>query len=106
TTISVNQGSTRRGATALYLPIEHPDIDEFINIRRPTGDINRRCLNVNHGICISDDWMKAMLAGDANKRLLWQDILRIRFETGEPYLFFTDNVNNQNPECYKTHNLS
>jgi ribonucleoside-diphosphate reductase alpha chain len=105
TTVSVNQGSTRRGASALYLPIDHGDIDEFINIRRPTGDVNRRCLNVNHGVCVKDEWMQAMLDGDTKKRLLWQEILKSRVETGEPYLFFTDNVNGANPECYKANNL-
>lgn len=106
TTVSVSQGSTRRGASAVYLPIEHADIEEFINIRRPTGDTNRRCLNLNHGICITDDWMSAMVAGDTKKRLLWQEILKARVETGEPYLFFTDNVNEQNPECYKANGLT
>lgn len=100
TTVSVSQGSTRRGASAAYLPIRHSDIEEFINIRRPTGDINRRCLNINHGITIDDQWMKEAQAGDKEKRDLWQEILRARVETGEPYLFFTDNVNKQNPECY------
>jgi len=106
TTNSVNQGSTRRGASALYVPIEHEDIEEFINIRRPTGDMNRRCLNINHGVCISNDWMKSMLAGDLKKRNLWQEILKARVETGEPYIIFTDNANEQNPECYKANNLS
>jgi ribonucleoside-diphosphate reductase alpha chain len=106
TTVSVNQGSTRRGASAVYLPVEHGDIGEFINIRRPTGDVNRRCLNLNHGVCITDDWMKTMLAGDKAKRLLWQEILTNRVETGEPYLFFTDNVNSQNPACYTDKGLS
>lgn len=106
TTVSVSQGSTRRGASAVYLPIEHSDIEEFINMRRPTGDINRRCMNLNHGICITDKWMNEMLEGDQKKRLLWQEILKARVETGEPYLFFTDNVNNQNPECYKGNNLN
>lgn len=106
TTVSVNQGSTRRGASAVYLPIEHNDIEEFINIRRPTGDINRRCLNLNHGICISDDWMKSMINGNKAKRLLWSEILKARVETGEPYMFFTDNVNRQNPACYIANGLS
>lgn len=106
TTVSVNQGSTRRGASAVYLPVEHGDIEEFINIRRPTGDVNRRCLNLNHGICITDAWMKSMLAGDKDKRNLWQEMLRNRVETGEPYMFFTDNVNSVNPECYKDKGLS
>jgi ribonucleoside-diphosphate reductase alpha chain len=100
TTVSVSQGSTRRGASAVYLPVDHSDIEEFINIRRPTGDTNRRCLNLNHGVCIDNKWMEAMLAGDQSKRHLWQEILKARVETGEPYLFFSDNVNNANPECY------
>lgn len=106
TTNSVNQGSTRRGASAVYLPIEHLDIEEFINIRRPTGDMNRRCLNLNHGITITNAWMNSMLAGDAQKRLLWQEILKARVETGEPYLMFVDNANDKNPECYVKNNLS
>src|SRR5574338_56036 len=106
TTLSVNQGSTRRGSSAIYLPITHLDIDEFINIRRPVGDINRRCLNINHGICISNEWMKNCLGGNLSKRKLWTEILKSRVETGEPYLFFTDNVNKQNPECYKQNNLT
>jgi len=106
TTVSVNQGSTRRGASAIYLPIEHLDIHEFINIRRQTGDINRRCLNINHAICISDEWMNSMLAGDKEKRALWVEILKARMETGEPYLFFSDNVNKNNPECYIKNGLT
>lgn len=105
TIISVSQGNTRRGAGAVYLPIEHADIEEFINLRRPTGDANRRCMNLNHGICITDEWMKQMLGGDQVKRSLWMEILKARVETGEPYLFFTDNVNKQSPSCYKERGL-
>lgn len=105
TVVSVSQGSTRRGAAAVYLPIDHPDVEEFIQIRKPTGDVNRRCLNLNHGVCITDDWMKTMLEGDQEKRLLWQEILSVRVATGEPYMFFTDNVNKANPECYKANGL-
>ncbi len=106
TTVSVSQGSTRRGAVAIYLPIEHIDIEEFINIRRPTGDVNRRCLNINNGVCVSDEWMKSMLSGDKKKRRIWEILLTSRVETGEPYIFFTDNVNSANPECYVKNNLS
>ena len=105
TTQVVSQGGVRRGASAVYLDIEHGDIEEFLNIRRPTGDVNRRCMNLNHGVCISDSWMKAMLEGDKEKRLRWQDILKSRVETGEPYLFFTDTVNKGNPDCYKDKDL-
>jgi len=106
TIISVSQGNTRRGAGAVYTGVRHPDIDEFIQMRRPTGDVNRRCLNLNHGICIDDAWMNEAKAGDKDKRALWQEILRARVETGEPYLFFTDNVNRQNPECYIKNGLT
>lgn len=106
TTLSVNQGSTRRGASAIYLPMDHGDIDEFINIRRPTGDVNRRCMNLNHGVCVTDEWMRSMLDGDEHKRKLWVEVLKARVETGEPYLFFTDNVNSQNPACYTDKGLT
>lgn len=106
TTVSVSQGSTRRGASAVFLPVDHSDIEEFINMRRPTGDVNRRCLNLNHGVCITDQWMKELVAGDKQKRHLWGEILKARVETGEPYLFFTDNVNRQNPKCYVENGLS
>jgi len=106
TTAAVSQGSARRGASAIYLPIEHLDIEEFLEIRKPTGDPNRRCLNINHGICVSDDWMASMLGGDQEKRRLWEKILYLRITTGEPYLFFTDTVNKANPEGYRNAGLS
>lgn len=97
--------STRRGASAIYLPIDHGDIEEFINIRRPVGDINRRCLNINHAVSISDAWMKDMLAGNQEKRKTWENLLLARVETGEPYIFFSDNVNKNNPKCYTKNGL-
>lgn len=100
-TLAVSQGSTRRGASALYLPFSHGDIDEFIDLRQPTGDTNRRTKELHHGVCISDNEMKGVLAGDQELRTRWQKLLQTRFELGEPYIFFTDNVNNNNPECYK-----
>ena len=105
TTVAVSQGSVRRGASAVYLPIEHSDIEEFINIRRPVGDVNRRCLNLHHAVCISDNFMQAVQNGGSHERNLWKEVLRARFETGEPYLFFTDNVERQKPECYVKNNL-
>jgi ribonucleoside-diphosphate reductase alpha chain len=105
TIASCSQGSVRRGSAALYLPIDHLDASEFLNIRRPVGDLNRRCLNINHAVCISDSWMQEMLAGDETKRHLWKEILKARVETGEPYLFFTDTVNEANPACYKQNGL-
>jgi ribonucleotide reductase alpha subunit len=106
TTLAISQGGVRRLSSAVYLPIDHGDIEEFINIRRPVGDINRRCLNLNHGVCISDAWMESMLAGDRAKRKTWENLLLARVETGEPYIFFTDNVNKNNPECYTKNNLN
>jgi len=105
TIVSIAQGATRRGAGAIYLPIDHPDAGEFMSLRRPTGDVNRRCLNINHGFTLSNEWMESMVAGDRHKREMWQEILKTRVETGEPYLFFEDNVNDANPECYKANGL-
>lgn len=106
TVVSVSQGATRRGAGALYLPVRHSDIDEFLQIRRQTGDVNRRCLNINHGVCISDEWMQTAIDGGVEERKLWGEILRTRVETGEPYMLFIDNVNKQNPECYTQNGLA
>lgn len=102
---SVNQGSTRRGAASVNLDIEHDDIEEFLQMRRPTGDHNKRCMNLNHCISIGDDFMKSLQEGNQKNRLLWQKILTERVETGEPFLMFKDNVNNNNPECYKANEL-
>jgi ribonucleoside-diphosphate reductase alpha chain len=99
--VAVNQGGTRKGADALYLPIEHPDIKDFLRIRRQIGDTNRQCLNSNHGICISDDFMNKLEAGDNEAKELWKEILITRFETGEPYIFYTGNVNRNPGEVYK-----
>lgn len=105
TCVSVSQGSTRRGAGAVYLDIDHPDIEEFINIRRPTGDVNRRCMNLHHAVCIDDAFMKRIESGEEKARHLWTEIIKSRFETGEPYLFFKDNVNNQRPQSYIQNSL-
>lgn len=106
TTVAVNQGTTRRGATAVYLPIDHADIDEFLQIRRPTGDANRRCLNLNHAVTVTDAWMESMLAGDSRKRQVWGEVLKARMETGQPYIINIDTINNANPPCYAAHGLS
>jgi ribonucleoside-diphosphate reductase alpha chain len=99
--VAVNQGGTRKGANALYLPIEHPDIKDFLRIRRQIGDVNRQCLNSNHGVCISDDFMNKLEAGDSEAKELWKEVLITRFETGEPYIFYTGNVNRNPGEVYK-----
>jgi len=102
---SVTQGSTRRGAAAVYLPIDHGDIEDFIQMRRPVGDLNKRCLNINHGVCLTDDFMHKAISGDAKSRSLWKDLLLARVETGEPYMFFSDNVDRQTPNHFKDKGL-
>lgn len=105
TTVGISQGGTRKGATAAYLPIDHPDIEEFLKIRKPQGDSNRQCLNIHQGVCIPNSFMHKVENGDQQTRKLWLEVLKTRFETGEPYLFFNDIVNDQNPECYKKHDF-
>jgi ribonucleoside-diphosphate reductase alpha chain len=105
TIIGTSQGGTRRGAGSGYLDIEHGDWDEFVEMRRPSGDINRQCLNIHHGACISDEFMEKVLSGDKKARKKWRTLLKTRFETGEPYMFFKDSVNRDRPECYKANNL-
>lgn len=102
----VSQGATRRGAAAVYLPIEHIDIEEFIRIRRSNQDENMRCLNLHHAVVISDDFMKRAISGDKKAEEILKELYKTRFETGEPYILFGDNVNKQNPECYKKNNLN
>jgi len=104
-TIGVNQGGTRRGASSAYLPIEHGDFDEFIEIRRPSGDLNRQCLNIHHAVSIGDDFMQKVIDGDKKSREKWKKLLKSRFETGEPYLFFRDSAERDKPESYKKNNL-
>lgn len=116
-TLAISQGSLRRGSAAVYLPINHPEIEEFIDIRRPTGgDPNRRSLNLHHGIAVTDEFMKAVEKdGDfdlkspytgqtvdtVKARALWVKLLTTRVETGEPYILFIDAVNRAIPEHHK-----
>lgn len=104
TSAVVSQGATRRGASALYLPVEHVDIEEFLHIRRPTQEENRRCRNTHIAVSISDSFMEACKKPGRERELL-KKIYKERMETGEPYLFFKDNVNKANPECYKANGL-
>lgn len=102
TTIGISQGGVRRGASAAYLPVEHGDVDEFLKMRRPQGDTNRQCLNIHHGVNITDAFMKRVVdEKDPEARSLWVEIMKTRYETGEPYLFFSDNVDRNRPEIYK-----
>lgn len=97
----VSQGSARRGSFAAYLPVEHPDIEEFLQIRAEGNPIQ----NMSIGVTISDAWMKDMVSGDKDKRKVWAKIIQKRFQTGYPYLMFSDNVNNNAPQVYKDKRL-
>jgi ribonucleoside-diphosphate reductase alpha chain len=116
-TLAISQGSLRRGSAAVYLPVSHPEIEEFVEIRRPTGgDPNRKALNLHHGILVPDAFMRAVEADEPwplispkdgsvvrtiSARALWIRILTARIETGEPYLVFSDHVNRARPEHHK-----
>ncbi len=121
-TLAISQGSLRRGSAAVYLPVDHPEIEEFCEIRRPTGgDYNRKALNLHHGIVITDEFMKAVendeefklrspktkhVVRTVNARDLWIRMLTARVETGEPYMLFSDTVNRAIPEHQKKLGLS
>ena len=104
-TVGISQGNVRRGAAAIYLPVDHGDIRSFLRMRRPEGDPNRQCLNLHHAVCIPDSFMNKVASGDEEAQELLRDIYKTRLETGEPYIFYSDNVNSQNPEAYKKNNL-
>lgn len=93
----ISQGSFRKGAFASYLPIEHGDIEEFLQIK----DIGHPIQNLFFGVTITNKWMEEMIAGDKDKRKIWAKVLESRQQKGMPYLFFTDNVNDTNPDVYK-----
>ena len=97
----VSQSNVRRGSFAAYLPVEHPDINEFLRIRSEGNPIQE----MSFGVCISDEWMRSLIEGDRKKRLTWASIIRKRFETGYPYLFFTDTANKKAPKAYKDNKL-
>ncbi len=112
-TLAISQGSLRRGSAAVYLDVHHPEIEEFLEIRKPSGDFNRKSLNLHHGINITDEFMEAVRDGApfglrspkndeviryVDARNLWQKILEIRLATGEPYLIFSDTVNRAMPQ--------
>jgi ribonucleoside-diphosphate reductase alpha chain len=116
-TLAISQGSLRRGSAACYLQIDHPEIEEFIEMRRPTGgDVNRRSLNLHHGVLVSDEFMRAVETGGQwalrsphdgtvqstiPARNLWIRLLTARIETGEPYIIYIDTVNRQIPQHHK-----
>lgn len=97
----ISQGSARRGSFAAYLPVEHPDIEEFLQIRNEGHSIQ----NMSFAVTISDDWMQSMIDGDKTKRKIWAKIIQKRFESGYPYIFFTDTINKNAPQVYKDKQL-
>jgi len=121
-TMAISQGSLRRGSAACYLPIDHPEIEEFMEMRRPTGgDPNRKALNLHHGVLVSDAFMRAVetnsewalkspkdgiIQSTLSARNLWIRLLMARVETGEPYIIFVDTVNRQIPQHHKLAGLN
>jgi ribonucleoside-diphosphate reductase alpha chain len=103
--IATNQGSVRRGAASVNLDVNHPDIEEFLAIRRPKGDPNRQCLNLHQCVVVDDSFMKKLEQRDEKSMRIWLEILKTRMETGEPYIMFKDNVNKANPLAYMMNNL-
>src|SRR5580658_6063811 len=112
-TLAISQGSLRRGSAAVYLDIQHPEIEEFLEIRKPSGDFNRKSLNLHHGLAVTDEFMEAVRDGAefglrspktgevvklVDARALWQKILDVRLATGEPYLIFEGTANRLMPE--------
>lgn len=120
-TLAISRNSHRRGAAAAYLRVDHPDIEDFLEIRRPTGgDMDRKCLNINNGVVITDEFMKAVeenrtyqlidphyktVTKELNALDVWRRILTIRAETGEPYLLFIDTVNKALPPHHQAKGL-
>ena len=105
TIIATNQGNVRRGAASVNLDINHLDIDEFLEIRRPKGDPNRQCLNLHQCVVVDDVFMRKLESRDQPSMERWAKVLKARMETGEPYIMFKDNVNKANPIAYMMHNL-
>ncbi len=115
-TLAISQGSLRRGSAACYLDVSHPEIEEFLEIRKPSGDFNRKALNLHHGVLISDAFMEAVRAGEewnltspkdgsvratVDARGLFQKLVETRLATGEPYIVFSDTVNRMMPTHHR-----
>lgn len=98
---TISQGGVRRGAFAAYLDIDHPDIEEFLQIK----DIGSPLQNLFFGVCVPDYWMHEMIEGDPEKRNIWAKVLESRQQKGLPYLFFSDNINSNKPQVYKDKNM-
>ncbi len=115
-TLAISQGSLRRGSAACYLDISHPEIEEFLEIRKPSGDFNRKALNLHHGVLIPDAFMEAVRDGaewhlkspktgevraTVDARALFQKLVETRLATGEPYIVFADHVNKNMPKHHR-----
>ncbi|WP_260599591.1 ribonucleoside-diphosphate reductase subunit alpha [Sphingomonas endolithica] len=115
-TLAISQGSLRRGSAACYLDVSHPEIEEFLEIRKPSGDFNRKALNLHHGVLLTDAFMEAVRAGDewvlrspkdqsergrVDARSLFQKLVETRLATGEPYIVFADHVNKAMPKHHR-----
>jgi ribonucleotide reductase alpha subunit len=115
-TLAISQGSLRRGSAACYLDISHPEIEEFLEIRKPSGDFNRKALNLHHGVLLTDAFMEAVrdgaefdlkspkdgsVRGKVDARALFQKLVETRLATGEPYIVFSDTVNRMMPKHHR-----
>ncbi len=115
-TLAISQGSLRRGSAACYLDVSHPEIEEFLEIRKPSGDFNRKALNLHHGVLLTDDFMEAVRDGaefhlrspkdgsvraTVDARALFQKLVETRLATGEPYIVFADTVNRMMPKHHR-----
>jgi ribonucleoside-diphosphate reductase alpha chain len=115
-TLAISQGSLRRGSAACYLDVSHPEIEEFLEIRKPSGDFNRKALNLHHGVLLTDEFMEAVrdgadfnlkspkdgsVRGTVNARALFQKLVETRLATGEPYIVFNDTVNRTMPAHHR-----
>ncbi len=115
-TLAISQGSLRRGSAACYLDISHPEIEEFLEIRKPSGDFNRKALNLHHGVLVTDEFMECVREGgeftlrspkdgsergSVNARALFQKLVETRLATGEPYIVFSDTVNRNMPKHHR-----
>ena len=105
TILATNQGSVRRGAASVNINIEHPDFDEWLEIREPKGDVNRQSLNLHQCAVVGDKFMRRLEAGDKEARNKWAKLLQKRKATGEPYILFKGNTNKANPDAYKKNSL-
>ena len=115
-TLAISQGSLRRGSAACYLDVSHPEIEEFLEIRKPSGDFNRKALNLHHGVLVTDEFMEAVrdgaeftlrspkdgsVRGTVDARSLFQKLVETRLATGEPYIIFIDQVNRSMPKHHR-----